>query len=246
MELSIVIPAYKEAAKIRRDVQAAAEFLSDTGILGEVIVVDDGSPDDTAAAAAAAEIPAGVRRQVIRYEPNRGKGYAVRTGILASRGEIVMFADSGLCISFEYILWGMDLIRSGHCQIAHGSRKLPHSDIKLSQNFYRRMGSKFFHAVMRLFGVPADISDSQCGFKIYRRDVAHELYGLCISEGFMFDVEILLRALRRGYRVIEFPVRWQNDRDSRLHPVRMAARMFYELMIIRKALARDPARRLRR
>ncbi len=246
MELSIVIPAYKEASKIRRDVQAAADFLVQAGIQGEIIVVDDGSDDDTAAQAQAAPIPSGVQRQVIRYQPNRGKGYAVRTGVLASSGKIVMFADSGLCVSFQYILWGMDLIHSGHCEIAHGSRKLHHSDIKLSQNFYRRMGSKFFHALMRLFGVPAEISDSQCGFKIYRGDVARELYQLCISEGFMFDVEILLRAIRRGYRVIEFPIRWHNDRDSRLHPIRMAARIFYELMIIRQALASDSAPRLKR
>jgi len=172
MELSIVIPAFKEASKIRRDVEAAAAFLASAGLTGEVIVVDDGSCDNTAQEARAAEIPPGVERQVIRYEKNRGKGYAVRAGVRATRGDVVMFADSGFCISFNYALWGMDLIQGGACHIAHASRKRHDSQIELDQNLYRRIGSKLFHCIVRLVGVPGEFTDTQCGFKVYRGDIA--------------------------------------------------------------------------
>jgi dolichyl-phosphate beta-glucosyltransferase len=237
MDLSIVIPAFREGHKIRHDVEAAAAFLVNQGLRGEIIVVDDGSPDDTRTVAAAVELPPGVERQILHYVPNRGKGYAVRTGVSASRGDFVLFADAGLCIPFSSTLTGIDLIRSGRCEIAHGSRKLPESLHLRRQRLSRRILSWGFRKVVGLFmGVPRELTDTQCGFKVYRGDVARKLYGQCLCDGFMFDMEILLRALKAGYRVCEFPVEWRCDLDTRLSPSRSAGRTFMELRTIKRTL----------
>jgi len=240
MDLSIIIPAYREAAKVRRDVEAAGLFLERAGLEGEIIVVDDGSPDGTREAALAAQVPEGVVCRVIRLEPRCGKGCAVRTGMLAGRGRFAMFADVGLCVPLEFALRAMDMIRRGECDIVHGSRKLPDSIILQPQTLYRRLCSRLFRLVVRLFmGIPDEFTDTQCGFKVYRGDVARRLYGECFSNGFMFDVEILLRALRHGYRVKEFPVEWRCDLDSRLSPARSAKDTLAELAAIKKAMKKD-------
>jgi dolichyl-phosphate beta-glucosyltransferase len=240
MDLSLVIPAYNEEAKIARDVEAAAAFLVDARLEGEVIVVDDGSADDTAGAARQVAVPRGVRCRVIRCQPNRGKGHAVRTGMLETSGQFAMFADSGLCVPYVQALRGLELLRTGACDVAHGSRKLPETLIRKPQNVYRRLCSRAFRAfVFAFMGVPRHLTDTQCGFKMYRGDVARELYGECTTDGFMFDIEVLLRAVRKGYIIAEFPVEWTNDRDSRLHPLRVAARVLRELWAIKRALARE-------
>jgi dolichyl-phosphate beta-glucosyltransferase len=240
MDLSIVIPAYNEATKIRRDVESAAAFLVKEGLKGEIIVVDDGSADGTWDEAVAAQVPPEVEKRVIHLEPRRGKGRAVRTGMTAARGRFAMFADTGMCIPFDNALRGIELIRSGQCEVAHGSRKLPESVIERPQGLYRRLVSRLFRGLAHLFmGVPWEMTDTQCGFKIYRGDVGRQLYGECISDGFTFDVETLLRARRHGYRVREFPVQWRCDWDSRLRPARGSAKMLSELIAIKKAIGKE-------
>ncbi|MBA7615132.1 MAG: glycosyltransferase [Calditrichaeota bacterium] len=237
MDLSIVIPAFDESGKITRDVEAAAAFLKGENLSGEIIVVDDGSRDDTAAAAKETNIPPDVHLNVIRCDPHRGKGYAVRTGMAASHGEYVMFADSGGCVPYENALRGLDMLKSGVCELAHGSRKLRESSIQRRQAWYRRILSRVFRwVVIRAMKLPAGLTDTQCGFKMYRGDVARTLYGACITDGFMFDVEIIMRASRANYRIREFPIEWTSDRDSRLSLVRSAGRVLLELLTIRRTL----------
>jgi len=237
MDLSIVIPAFREEHKVAHDVEAAGAFLAEHGLTGEIIVVDDGSDDDTAGAASAAPIPDGVDFRVIRYEPNRGKGFAVKTGMLATRGTYTLFSDVGLCVPFENALRGLALLQSGACEVAHGSRKLPESVLVRKQRLCRRVLSWLFRKMVGLFmGIPHRLSDTQCGFKMYRGDVARELFQACRTEGFMFDIEILLRALAKGYRVAEFPVEWRCDYDSRLHPAHDGASVFSELRTIKRRL----------
>lgn len=237
MDLSIVIPAYNEQNKVARDVESAAAFLLREGMTGEIIVVDDGSDDDTARAAAETEVPPQVERHVLRYTPNRGKGCAVKTGVLASKGDYVLFADVGLCIPLDNALRGLEPIRHGQCEIAHGSRKLPDSVLVRKQPLHRRIMSRVFRKVAGLMmGIPGRLTDTQCGFKVYRGDVARELFAACRTERFMFDIEILLRALRKGYRVVEFPVEWRCDIDTRLHPAHDGAGAFAELRRIRRQL----------
>ena len=239
MDLSIVIPAYDESKKIARDVEAAAEFLEGNHFASEIIVVDDGSDDNTAEVAKNVKVPSGIKLNVIRYEQHRGKGYAVRTGIKETSGEYVMFADSGCCVPYGNILLGLEMLRDGSCDVAHGSRKLIESDILQDQPRHRRVCSSFFKWLIRKFlGIPPELADTQCGFKVYKGDIARRLYSQCISDGFMFDVEIILRALKQGYRIKEFSIEWTCDLDSRLSPTRSSWGILSELLTIRRIMAK--------
>ncbi len=244
--LSIVIPAFDEERKIARDVEAAGAFLDACRIAGEIIVSDDGSGDRTAALAAEAPLPPGIERLVVRNSVHLGKGAAVRSGMLASRGTYVMFADSGLTVPFPDVLAGIRLIETGECDIAHGSRALPGSTILKRRDWDRTIVSRLFHAViLRWMGVPVSLTDTQCGFKVYRGAVARELYAGCATDGFMFDIEIILLAFGRGFRIAEFPVEWRCDRDSRLVMRRSAPAMMGDLFRIRRRLVRPRRERPR-
>jgi len=241
MDLSIVIPAYNEAHKIARDVAAAGEFLCGHRLSGEVIIADDGSADGTAQAARRSPLSPGVELCVLEL-PHRGKGSAVRAGILASRGRFVMFADSGLCVPFEDALPAIRMLQSGRADIVNGSRKLPESVIARPQSWYRRLLSRAFRFAVRLYmGLPRGFSDTQCGFKVYRGEVAREIYGRCATDGFMFDLEVLLRAVARQYRVAEVPVHWTCDPDSRLRPAKIFFRTFGELRDVKRQVAEELA-----
>jgi dolichyl-phosphate beta-glucosyltransferase len=240
VDLSIVIPAYEEGGKIARDVEAAAAFLQAHGLTGEILVVDDGSSDDTAEAARGAHLPPGVKLDVIRYEPHRGKGAAVCTGMMATTGTYTMFADCGLCVPYANALTGLKMLKEGACDIAHGSRRHLQSDIRRAQPWQRRVLSRGFRWLIRLLvHLPPELTDTQCGFKMYKGDVARELYGRCITDGFMFDIEIILRAAKNGCRIREFPVEWLCDPDTRLSIVRTPWPLLAEIRKIKQAIAKE-------
>ena len=240
MDLSIVIPAFEESHKIARDVTAAAQFLQTSGLRGEILVVDDGSGDNTAEAARNAPVPAGVAHRVIRNESHRGKGCGVRTGMTQTTGRYTMFADCGLCIPYDNVLAGLAMLKDGTCDLAHGSRRHIQSAILRGQPWHRRLLSRAFKTTVRtMLGVPRDLTDTQCGFKVYRGDAARELYGQCVTDGFLFDIEIILRAVKKGYRIGEFPVQWVCDPDSRLSVTRTPWPVLAELLALRRAMARS-------
>jgi dolichyl-phosphate beta-glucosyltransferase len=240
MDISIVIPVFEESKKVGADIRAAARFLKNNHLAGEIIIVDDGSKDNTAEAAKNVEISLEIPLKVIRSEHHRGKGHAVRRGIKETSGEYVMFADCGCCVPYENVLDGLKLLQNGTCDIAHASRKLPKSKIHKHQPRHRRIWSAIFRWVM-IYGMkmPSEITDSQCGFKIYNGNVARNLYGRCITDGFMFDIEIILRAQKQGYRTKEFPVEWTCDRDTRLSLTQNFLRVIFELIAIKRALAEE-------
>lgn len=239
MDISIVIPVFNESKKIGADIEAASAFLKDNHLAGEIIVVDDGSDDGTSEAAKSVAVSPMVELEVIRYDDQRGKGYVVRTGIGKTSGEYVMFADSGCCVPYGYVLDGLKLLKSGACDIAHGSRKLPDSKIQEAQGWYRRICAGLFRWVIdRSMKISSELSDTQCGFKIYRGDVARNLYGQCVTDGFMFDLEIIMRAKKQGYRIREFPIEWTCDRDSRLSPAKSLWRVLRELITIKQIPAK--------
>jgi dolichyl-phosphate beta-glucosyltransferase len=237
MDLSIVFPVLNERGKIEADIRAAADFLLREEIRGEIIVVDDGSEDGTSEVARRAIIDHRIDLIVIRHEARTGKGHAVRTGMLASRGRFAMFADSGLCVPFKFVLAGLDRLKPGGYDIAHGSRKLPQSIIVKPQPFKRRFFSYLYRLFLVLFmKVPSELSDTQCGFKMYKGDVARNLYKECRSNGFSFDVETILRAQRMGYQLVEFPVEWTVDPDSRTTQLMRIGEILNELRQIKKNL----------
>jgi dolichyl-phosphate beta-glucosyltransferase len=234
-KLSIVIPVFNEQNKISRDILAADHFLTSEGLPGEIILVDDGSKDDTVKIAENVAQTIQTECIIESLKEHRGKGFAVRTGILKSRGDFVVFSDSGDCIPYEEIKLGVDLISSGRCQIAHGSRKLANCYILQPQPLYRQLCSKIFHwflihDIKRL----GNLTDTQCGFKVYRGDIARELYVNSKVDGFMFDIEIILLALSKGYYILEFPVSWRCDPDSRLKPLQESWRVFRDLVQLKK------------
>jgi len=234
MEISIVIPAFNEAGKIGRDVEAASTFLRENGFGGEVIIVDDGSSDDTAGEARRTGVAPPIRKIVLRQESNSGKGAAIRRGILESRGEVVLYADSGTCVPYANALPVIKKISAGELDIGLASRRLKGTVIRRDQPLRRRVVSRLFHrAAVLVAGLPRWITDSQCGFKVYQGKAARELFAGLSTPGFLFELEIILKALRRGYRLEEFPVEWTCDLDSRLKPGSQAGRVLKELFRVR-------------
>jgi dolichyl-phosphate beta-glucosyltransferase len=237
MDLSIVIPVYNEAAKIRQDISAASTFLSRKGMTGEIIVVDDGSGDGTREVAEQTAVDEGVSLKITGYSRHGGKGKAVRTGILEAGSDLILFIDSGLCVPFDNITRGIDLLKTGECEMAHGSRFLAESRITRPRKPHRILVSFLFRKyIQQLGGVPGGLTDTQCGLKIYPGKIAHELYAASITDGFLFDVEIILRGQQKGYRVREFPVEWTSDPDSRLSVISTFPKILPEMRKIRKAL----------
>lgn len=235
MDLSIVIPVWNERQKIARDIRQAAGFLIRQNLSGEILIVDDGSEDGTAGAARSVKIPGSVRLDVIVNPDHRGKGFAVRTGMLRAQGNVVLFIDSGSCVPYEDIRSGLELVRSGHCDLAHGSRYLPQSRIRHAQIRMRRISSFLFrHFVRFCLHVPGHLTDTQCGLKLYPREAAHRLYTACHTDGFMFDIEIILIARSMDLRICEFPIHWTSDPDSRLSLSRALFPVVKELRTIKK------------
>ena len=230
-DLSLVIPAYNESSKIARDLEVLTGYLDGRGLSHEIIVVDDGSDDSTS------KIVSGFADRrgnivLLRNEKNRGKGYSVRKGVLASRGKYVAFLDAGLCVPPAEIGAALSYLRNGF-DIVLGSRGLSDSRIVRRQPWYRIAGSRL-HAqiVWRIMGL-SSIKDTQCGFKFFRREAARDLFAGLKTEGFMFDIELLGRAVREGFKIKEFPVQWANDPDTRFRPITGSFRNLMELMRIK-------------
>jgi len=237
MDLSVIIPVYNEKDKIAEDIRAASDFMANLNIRGEIIVVDDGSSDGTAKYARSVPGNHAVILKVIEYQPHAGKGYAVKTGLLDAVSDNIMFIDSGSCVPFSNVLRGIKLIQDNICDIAHGSRDLPESRIIKAKKWYRKIASYIFRKFIQMYtGIPSHLTDTQCGLKIYRKETGHELYGECLSQGFMFDIEIILRAQKKGYRMQEFPVEWTSDPDSRVPFFKTLFLIFPEIRKIKRIL----------
>jgi len=179
----------------------------------ELIVVDDGSTNGTAAAVRAT-LAGEPRAQVISYQPNRGKGYATRTGVLASRGSQVVFLDADLSTPIEELPHALEHLNQA--EVVIGSRDLPQSDVRVKQPLVRRLGSEIFKWARYLSVGLWRISDTQCGFKAYRGPEARQLFALARINRFMFDVEILFLAQSAGLRILEIPVRWDDSPGSKV------------------------------
>lgn len=213
--LSVVIPAYNEAARLPRTLRATFAYLENRGLPYEVLTVDDGSRDDTTAVAeaVAAEIPLhhGTFR-ALRYETNRGKGHAVRYGVLRAEGSRILFMDADLATPIEE-LTKLEAVLDSGAQVAIGSRPLKESQLVKRQPLLREICGRAFNMVVQLLSAPG-IYDTQCGFKLFERDAAREIFSRCTLDGFSFDVESLFLARKLGYSIAEVPVRWEHQEGA--------------------------------
>lgn len=213
--ISIIVPAYNEQARLPETLRKITQYLEGTEwVFHEILIVDDGSTDNTAAVAEklARERP---NVRVLRNPGNRGKGYSVRRGMLEAAAEWRLFSDADLSTPIEELekLWCA--IAGGDDKIAIGSRALDRSLIGVHQPGYREAMGRVFNGVMRaVTGLP--ISDTQCGFKLFRADVAEEVFSRQRLERFGFDAEVLYIAFHRGYTIAEVPVRWNHMEGSKV------------------------------
>ena len=230
--LSIVIPVYKEATRLPASLESIHAFTRNaTGLTVEVIFVDDGSPDDSTAVIAAFIEKHGLSgfRQ-IRYTPNRGKGYAVKTGILAATGDLILMSDTDLSTPLDDFSKLKAAIDAG-ADIACGSRAVAGAHIGVKPPLRRRISSRVFNLLVRMAGVHG-IRDTQCGFKLFRAVAAKEIFKTLRTERFAFDVEMIARARKLGYRLVEVPVEWNYSDNSTVRLLSSGSRMLFDIALI--------------
>ena len=229
-QLSVIIPAYNECARLPQTLRGVLDFLARGSRSAEVIVVDDGSTDSTSIGVLrlAAADP---RVRLIRLPQNCGKGYAVRTGVVNAGGDRILFADADGATPIEELA-RLEAALDAGADIAIGSRALASAEVRVEAHPLRRVIGRTFHQLVRRLTVRG-IADTQCGFKLFTSPVAHELFSRMRMGGFSFDVELLLMAQRRGYRIAEVPVNWRHQPGSRVNVVTDGLRMARDLFRIR-------------
>ncbi|MCS7315400.1 MAG: glycosyltransferase family 2 protein [Bryobacterales bacterium] len=230
--LSVVIPAYNEEARLPATLRTILGYLERT-VPGqfEILVVDDGSSDRTAALT---ERVACERTEVrlLRNPGNRGKGYSVRHGMLEARGDWVLFTDADLSAPIEELEKLRAAVEREQAAIAIGSRALDRSLIGVHQPWWREWAGRVFNGIMRLVvGLP--FLDTQCGFKLFRRDAVEAIFPRQRIERFGFDVEILYLARKLGFKTVEVPVRWNHAEGTRVSMLRDSVDMFLDLLRVR-------------
>jgi dolichyl-phosphate beta-glucosyltransferase len=230
--LSIVIPAYNEAKRIGKSINLIIDYLNQQQYISELIVVDDGSIDETESVIKSIQNNNAIPLHFIRYTPNRGKGFAVKTGMLAAKGKFVLFSDADLSTPIEEVERFLKLMQEQQCQIVIGSRGLTESQILQHQPWFREKMGKIYNRFVRYLVFPG-IKDTQCGFKLFRSDVIVPLFSKQTIFRFSFDVEILYLAQQLGFKIIEEPVRWTNSPATKVNPITDASRMFVDLLRIR-------------
>jgi dolichyl-phosphate beta-glucosyltransferase len=226
---SLVIPAYNEAHRIAATLAAVCAYLARQSYASEIIVVDDGSTDGTHAVVSALGLP-GVR--CVRQPANRGKGAAVRRGMLdEATGAYRVFFDADGSTPIEELDKVWPHFDAG-ADIVIGSRALPGSQVEVHQAWYRESMGRLNNVILRALGITR-FHDTQCGFKAFSANACAVVFPRQTVERFSFDAELLYIAHKHGLRIDEIPVRWINDASSRLNPVSDATRMVWDLMTIR-------------
>ena len=235
IDLSVVIPAFNEALRIGPTLERLHAHLSARSLSYEIVVVDDGSRDETCdvVEAAAARIPNVV---LLRQRPNRGKGAAVRRGMLAARGRIRVMWDADCSMPPDELPRLLGPIVAGQAKIAIGSRYAEGARTE-KQPRYRVIWSRLCNKFIQRWLVPR-VLDTQCGFKAFTSRAARNLFGSATIDGWAFDLEILALARRRGFAIDEVGVEWKDDGRSRVNPLTDFWKVIREALTIRRNLAR--------
>jgi dolichyl-phosphate beta-glucosyltransferase len=229
-ELSIVIPCYNEEERLPRTIEQIERYLEGKDLSYELILVDDGSTDGTRLVMdAAAE-----RNRFVRLEAlprNRGKGRALAEGVAVTRGAQILVTDADLSTPIEELeKLRAELDKGAGAAIA--SRALRASRVEVSQPIYRVLMGKAFNLLVQAVLLPG-IWDTQCGFKLFRADVAHEAFAGLTTDGFGYDPEVLYRAKKRGVRIAEVPVVWRNSAPTKVSPIKSSVDMFKHVVRVR-------------
>jgi len=231
IKLSVVIPAYNEAERLPATIEEAYAWLTERfGSDFEMIVVDDGSSDATVEEVGAMA-DGRPHLKLLQQPQNRGKGAAVRRGMLEAKGDIRLFMDADHSTHIREVLKVLDAANGG-ADVVIASRQHPESDVSVSQSWLREHMGKSFNLLMRAL-VGLKLEDTQCGFKAFTAKAAEALFSRQKLDGFSFDVELLFLASRLGFSVIEIPVEWINEPNSRVRMLADPALMFADIMRIR-------------
>ncbi len=234
-KLTLVIPAYNEARRLGASLDALSVFLAQTDIDANVIVVDDGSTDATADVALS-YVVSDRPVDVITLTGQRGKGAAVRAGMLAADADVIGFVDADLSTPLDELPRVLEAFDRGY-DVVIGSRAMSRSRTLRAQSTARRVGARMFRAITPTIAGLRGFPDSQCGFKFCRREAARDLFGGTVIERWVFDVEMLRLAVHRGYRVAQIPVAWRDHPGSRLRPSLVAFGVLRDLVRIRLRFA---------
>ncbi|MCE9558452.1 MAG: glycosyltransferase family 2 protein [Armatimonadetes bacterium] len=229
-DLAVVVPAYNEEHRIEKTLIRLREYLSAQKYTWSVLVVSDGSNDQTNAIVRefCSENP---EFQLHDYSPNRGKGYAVRTGMLMADARMVLFSDADLAAPIEEIEKLLPMIEQGY-DVAIGSRPLKESQLEVRQPWYREMLGRTFNTAVQILAIRG-IQDTQCGFKLFRKPVSDDVFSRCKLERFSFDFEALLIARDLGYKIAEVPIVWRHQEGSKVSLLRDGTRMMVDLVKLR-------------
>jgi dolichyl-phosphate beta-glucosyltransferase len=236
VELSVIVPAYNEELRLLPTLERLHAHLSAWSASYEILVVDDGSTDGTCAVveAAQATIPHLV---LVRQSPNRGKGAAVRRGMLAARGRVRVMSDADGSMPPEQLPRLLAPIARGDAEISIGSRYAAGAKAGVEQPLYRVLWSRLCNKVIRRWLVPR-VLDTQCGFKAFTARAAENLFASATIDGWAFDLEILALARRRGFAIEEVGVEWKDDGRSRVNPLVDMWKVIREAFTIRCNLRR--------
>ena len=226
--LSIVFPAYNEARRLPPTLRKVIAFLDARKLDAELLVVDDGSRDGMGDAVAK---EFGARVRVLSYGGNRGKGYAVRHGYLEARGDRVLMSDADLSTPIDELDGLSAAMDRDHLDVAMGSRAF--GNVMVAQRGIRSFAGKIYNKIVRVI-LPLPFRDTQCGFKLFRRERCRPVFEAMRIDRFSFDVEMVFLAQRVGLKLAEVPVHWYNDAESKVSFLRDASRMFLDVLRIRK------------
>ncbi len=233
MELSIVIPAFNEEKRLGATLAKIRSFMDERRIDPEVIVVDDGSYDGTSKIAGESAFARAGRLKLFRNRKNSGKGFSVRKGVSAAGGRLILLSDADLSTpigEFDKLRESLDK----GADIAIGSRAAALSEVLVRQPLYRQTMGRTFNLIIR-FLVGETFRDTQCGFKLFRKEAAKKIFPELLIKGFAFDVEMLYLARCYGYKVEEVGVKWENSLESKVNPLLSSLEMLKDVIRIRMA-----------
>ncbi|MBQ2988927.1 MAG: glycosyltransferase [Clostridia bacterium] len=236
MKISLVIPMYNESAIIEEAIRTFSSYMEKRFADWELIFVDDGSADGCGDAVTAAH-EKDERIRLCRYTPNRGKGYAVRTGVLAAQGDIILFTDCDNAYGEEAVGRLAEAVEGSGADIVVGSRNLQKDGYE-GYTLLRKLASKAYIKVIAI-AAGFKLSDSQCGIKGFRADIAKKIFSHCEVDRFAFDLEVIMIATKLGAKIGEMPVKVINHRESTVHVLRDSVKMLRDVHAMKKRIKKQ-------